>query len=208
MGADLEKELVDALADAHAMETQSLTTLRAAKQVAGDPQLEALYHGHIAETQRHLELVDALADAHAMEKQSLTTLQAAKQAAGDAQLEALYHGHIAETERHLELVEARLEAHDGGRSLLKDLGGRLSALALGTGVVAQKNTPMKLVAVAYGYENFEVASYELLRRIAEQAGDSETVEMCDRILVNERQAVEKLGASFDLALQAAGVTSA
>ena len=154
------------------------------------------------------ELVDALADAHAMEQQSLTTLRAAVKVAGDPQLEALYKGHIAETERHLELLEARLEAHDAGRSLLKDLGGRVSALALGTGVVAQKNTPAKLVAVAYGYENFEVASYELLRRVAQRAGDSETVEMCDRILVNERQAVEKLGASYDLALQAAGVTSA
>jgi ferritin-like metal-binding protein YciE len=154
------------------------------------------------------ELVDALADAHAMEQQSLTTLRAAVKVAGDPQLEALYKGHIAETERHLELLEARLEAHDAGRSLLKDLGGRVSALALGTGVVAQKNTPAKLVAVAYGYENFEVASYELLRRVAQRAGDSETVEMCDRILVNERQAVEKLGASYDLALHAAGVTSA
>src|SRR5438552_860603 len=130
------------------------------------------------------ELVDALADAHAMEQQSLTTLRAAVNVAGDPQLEALYKGHIAETERHLELLEARLEAHDAGRSMLKDLGGRVSALALGTGVVAQKNTPAKLVAVAYGYENFEVASYELLRRIAERAGDSETVEMGDRILVN------------------------
>ena len=154
------------------------------------------------------ELVNALADAHAMEKQSLTTLMAAKQVAGDPQLESLYAGHVVETERHLELIEARLEAYDESRSILKDLAGRVSALALGTGVVAQKNTPVKLVAVAYGYENFEVASYELLRKIAERAGDSETAEMCDRILVNERQAVEKLGASFDLALQAAGVVSA
>jgi ferritin-like metal-binding protein YciE len=150
-------------------------------------------------------LVDALADAHAMEKQSLTTLEAAVKVAGDPQLEALYKGHIAETERHLELVEARLEGHDSSRSVLKDLSGRVSALALGTGVVAQKNTPAKLVAVAYGYENFEIASYELLRRIAERAGDSETVEAVDRILVNERQAVEKLGASYDLALKAADV---
>jgi ferritin-like metal-binding protein YciE len=154
------------------------------------------------------ELVSALADAHAMEKQSLTTLEAAKQVAGDPQLEALYHGHIAETLRHLERIEARLEAHDSSRSIVKDLGGRVSALMLGTGVVAQKNTPAKLVAVAYGYENFEVASYEMLRRVAEKAGDSETVEACDRILVNERQAVEKLGASYDLALQAAGVVDA
>jgi ferritin-like metal-binding protein YciE len=154
------------------------------------------------------ELVDALVDAHAMEKQSLTTLEAAKQVAGDPQLEALYHGHVAETLRHIELIEARLEAHDSSRSLLKDLGGRVSALVLGAGLVAQKNTPAKLVAVAYGYENFEVASYEMLRRIAGKAGDAETVEMCDRILVNERQAVEKLGASYDLALQAAGVVNA
>jgi ferritin-like metal-binding protein YciE len=154
------------------------------------------------------QLVDALADAHAMEKQSLTTLQAAAKVAGDPQLEALYKGHIVETERHIELLEERLQAHEGSRSMLKDLGGRVSALALGTGLVAQKNTPAKLVAVAYGYENFEVASYELLRKIAERAGDTQTVEMCDRILVNERQAVEKLGASFDLALQAAGVVNA
>ena len=154
------------------------------------------------------ELVDALADAHAMEKQSLTTLEAAKKVAGDPQLEALYHGHVAETLRHIELLEARLEAHDASRSFVKDLGGRVSALALGTGLVAQKNTPAKLVAVAYGFENFEIASYEMLRKIAEKAGDAETVEMCDRILVNERQAAEKLAASYDLALKAAGVVYA
>jgi ferritin-like metal-binding protein YciE len=151
------------------------------------------------------QLVEALADAHAMEKQSLTTLQAAVKVAGDPQLEALYKGHVVETQRHIDLIEERLEAHDGGRSMLKDLAGRVSALALGTGVIAQKNTPAKLVAVAYGYENFEVASYELLRRVAEQAGDSETVGAVDRILVNERQAVDKLGASFDLALKASEV---
>lgn len=151
------------------------------------------------------ELVDALADAHAMEKQSLTTLEAATKVAGDPQLESLYQGHIAETKRHLQMLEARLEAHEAGRSLLKDLGGRISALALGSGVIAQKNTPVKLVAVAYGFENFEIASYEVLKKIARSAGDEETATMCDRILVNERQAAEKLAASYDLALQASGV---
>jgi ferritin-like metal-binding protein YciE len=154
------------------------------------------------------ELVDALKDAHAMEKQSLTTLMAAEKVAGDPQLKALYHGHVAETHRHIELIEARREAHGGSRSILKDLGGRVSALVLGTGLVAQKNTPAKLVAVAYGYENFEVAAYEMLRRIAQHAGDTETMDTVDGILVNERQAVEKLGASYDLALQAAGVAVA
>jgi ferritin-like metal-binding protein YciE len=150
-------------------------------------------------------LVEALADAHAMEKQSVATLEAAVKVAGDPQLEALYRGHLLETERHIELVEERLEAHHGGRSMLGDLEGRLSALAFGRGVLAQKHTPAKLLAVAYGYENFEVASYELLRRLAEEADDTETGGVVDRILVSERMAVEKLGGSYDLALQASGL---
>ena len=46
------------------MEQQSLTTLHAALHVAGDPQLEALYHGHVVETERHLELVEERLEAH------------------------------------------------------------------------------------------------------------------------------------------------
>jgi ferritin-like metal-binding protein YciE len=143
-----------------------------------------------------------------MEKQSLTTLQAAVKVAGDPQLEALYRGHVAETHRHLELIEERLAAHEGSSSKVKDLAGRVSALVLGAGVVAQSNTPAKLVAVAYGYESFEVASYEMLRRLAEAAGDADTVGAVDRILVNERQAVEKLGASYDVALKASDLGGA
>jgi ferritin-like metal-binding protein YciE len=156
------------------------------------------------------ELVDALVDAHAMETQSLTTLQAAKRIAGDPQLQALYDGHIAETHRHLELVEARLEAHDASRSFMKDLGGRVSALALGTGVVAQKNTPAKLVAVAYGFENFEIAAYELLRRIAEKAGDEETAKAATEIIADEKQMADTIAANWDkfaqLSLKEEGVT--
>jgi predicted protein tyrosine phosphatase len=40
-----------------------------------------------------------------------------------------------------------------------------------------------------------------LRRVAERALDHDAVEMADKILVNERQAAEKLAASYDLALE-------
>jgi len=149
------------------------------------------------------DLVSYLQDAHAMEEKSLQTLQAAVQVAGDPQLESLYQGHVAETQRHLELLKERLESLDSSRSLLKDLGGRLAAVGVGAGLVAQPDTPAKLLAVAYAFEHFEIASYELLRRVAEKANDYDTVEMVDKILVNERQAVEKLEASYDLALERA-----
>ena len=149
------------------------------------------------------DLVTYLRDAHAMEEKSLQTLQAAVAVAGDPQLESLYQGHVVETQRHLELLRDRLEAHGTSRSLLKDLGGRLAAVGVGAGLVVQPDTPAKLLAVAYAFEHFEIASYELLRRVAEQAGDHDAVEMADKILVNERQAAEKLAASYDLALERA-----
>ena len=147
------------------------------------------------------ELVKFLQDAHGMEQQSLQTLQAAVLVAGDPQLESLYQGHIMETKRHLELLKERLETHDAARSIRKDVAGRLTAMQLGAGVVADSDTPAKLVAVAYGFEHFEIAMYELLKRVADRTGDRDTVEMAEKILVNERQAAEKLAASFDLALE-------
>ena len=153
------------------------------------------------------DLVTYLQDAHAMEEKSLQTLQAAVAVAGDPQLESLYQGHIMETQRHLELLKHRLETYDSSRSLLKDLGGRLAAVGVGAGLVAQPDTPAKLLAVAYAFEHFEIASYELLKRVAERAGDQDTMEMADKILVNERQAAEKLEASYDLALERAAYGS-
>jgi ferritin-like metal-binding protein YciE len=155
----------------------------------------------MSQTETQQELVKFLQDSHAMEQQSLQTLQAAVKVAGDPQLESLYQGHIMETQGHLSLLEQRLEAHGASRSMLKDLGGRLTAAQLGVGVVSDSDTPAKLVAVAYGFEHFEIAMYELLKRVAEKAGDPDAVEMADKILVNERQAAEKLAASYDLALE-------
>ena len=147
------------------------------------------------------ELVKFLQDAHGMEQQSLQTLQAAVKVAGDPQLESLYQGHIMETQTHLELLKERLETHGASRSLTKDLGGRLTAGVHGLGIVPGPDTPAKLVAVAYGFEHFEIAMYEFIRRLAQRVGDTDTVEMADKILVNERQAAEKLAASYDLALE-------
>jgi ferritin-like metal-binding protein YciE len=150
-------------------------------------------------------LVTYLKDANAMEHQSLQTLEAAVKVAGDPQLEALYKGHVRETAEHVSIVEGLLEEHDSSGSKLRDLAARATALGIGLGVAAQPDTPAKLLTVAFAFENFEIASYELLRRVAERAGDSETVGAVDRILVNERQAAEKLAASYDLALQASGI---
>ena len=143
------------------------------------------------------QLVKYLKDAYAMEQQSQKMLQGAVHVAGDPDVSQTYRGHLGETEEHINMVGERLEAHGESPSKLKDLAGQAGALGLGGAIAASPDTPGKLAAVAYGYENMEVAAYELLRRLAERAGDGETVAVADRILAQERSAVEKVSWSFD-----------
>ena len=64
MAHDWNSDLVSYLRDAHAMEEKSLQTLEAAIAVAGDPQLQSIYDGHIMETQHHLELLKHRLETH------------------------------------------------------------------------------------------------------------------------------------------------
>ena len=79
---------------------------------------------------------------------------------------------------------------------------RLGALNWGAFFAAQPDTPAKLCGFAYAFEHLEIAAYELLRRVAERAGDTETAEMAERILDEERAAAEKLRSLFPQALDA------
>jgi ferritin-like metal-binding protein YciE len=55
----------------------------------------------------------------------------------------------------------------------------------------------------------EIASYELLKRIAQRAGDEETARVCDDIIGQERAMAETIAANWDrfadLSLRESGV---
>ena len=157
------------------------------------------------------QLQKYLADAHAIENQALKLLQKGPQMAGDPELERLYAEHLGETEEHARLVAERLQAKGGGPSRLKDAAMRLGALNWGTFFRAHPDTPGKLAAFAFAFEHLEIAAYELLRRVAERAGDPETAQLAERILADERAAAGKIAAAFDKAarasLEAVGATT-
>ncbi|HEU4657687.1 MAG TPA: DUF892 family protein [Capillimicrobium sp.] len=144
-----------------------------------------------------------LADAHALESQAIALLEHGKRIVGDDALAALMDEHLAETREHERLVRERLQALGSSPSRRKDAALAIGGLNWGGFFQAHPDTPGKLVAFAYAFEHLEIAGYELLRRVAERAGDAETVALTQRILADERGAAGKLSASFDRAAVAA-----
>jgi ferritin-like metal-binding protein YciE len=147
------------------------------------------------------QLVKYLTDAHAIEEQALQQLRLAPRIAGDPELAGIFRRHLAETEQHEALVRGRLEAHGAGPSKLKDLTMRAGGVGFALFARFQPDSPGKLTAHAYSYEHFELASYELLLRTAERAGDTETAEAARRIRDEERGMGERLAGAFDRAVE-------
>jgi ferritin-like metal-binding protein YciE len=143
-----------------------------------------------------------LADAHAIEGQSIQLLEKGPDLAGVDALARAFEEHLDESREHQRLVEARLSARGSSPSTIKDAALRLGALNWGLFFAAQPDTPAKLAGFSYAVEHLEIAAYELLKRVAERAGDRETVELADKILDQERGAAERIHAQFPNALDA------
>jgi len=142
-----------------------------------------------------------LTDVHAIELQALEQVKRARKVAGDPELEAAFADHVRETERHRTYVEDRLMARSWAPVPQKDLSGKLSGVGMALFARFQPDTPGKLAAHAYSYERMELAAYELLARLAERAGDSETVLTARMIEQEERAMADRLATLFDRAME-------
>jgi ferritin-like metal-binding protein YciE len=143
------------------------------------------------------QLVKYLTDAHSIEEQALAQMRSAPDLAEDERLAAAFREHEAETERHERLVRERLEAHDAKPSRLKDAVMAVGGKGFVLFARSQPDTDGKLATHAISYEHLELASYELLMRVAQRAGDSETADVARAIRDEERAMAERLEASFD-----------
>ena len=94
----------------------------------------------------------------------------------------------------------RLHARDARPSRFQNTALRLGAVNLGVFFAAQPDTPVKPGGFAFAFEHLEIAAYELLRRVADRAGDPETAAVDDRIAVDERCAAERIAATWDAAV--------
>jgi len=150
---------------------------------------------------RDEQLVKYLADVHSIELQALAQLRPALSIAGDERLCRAFERHLIETEDQERRVRERLEELGGKASKLKDAAGASGGWAMAAFAASQPDTPGKLAMHAYSYEHMELAAYELLKRLAERAGDEETARMAADIADEESRMAERLEESFDTVVE-------
>src|SRR3954469_6839162 len=147
-------------------------------------------------------LVEYLTDVHAMEVQALAQMRAAQKIAGDPELARGFAKHREETERHEALIRDRLEAHGEKPSRVEDLLGAVSGKGFVLFARSQSDTPGKLATHAFSYEHMELAAYDLLARVAERAGDQETVDVARHIRAQENAMAIRLDGFWDRTVDA------
>jgi ferritin-like metal-binding protein YciE len=180
-------------------ETTEVARLNLDEERAMASRLEDCLEIAVAASLRHLEpdslddqLVKYLVDAHAIEQQATQVLTKGPDLVDDDRLAAVFRDHLDETERHARRVAERLEAHDAKPSRFQDTAMRVGGLNIGAFFAAQPDTTAKLGGFAFAFEHLEIAAYELLRRMAERAGDQDTVELANSIAGEERAAAARL----------------
>ncbi len=141
-----------------------------------------------------------LADAHALEGQSHKLLERGRKLGESTTLATIFNRHLEETIEQERRLEQRLQERGGSPSAIKDAALRLGALNWGAFMAAQPDTPPKLAGFAFAVENLEIASYELLRRVAERAGDAATVAAIERTLPEERAAATAIAEQWETVL--------
>jgi ferritin-like metal-binding protein YciE len=131
-------------------------------------------------------LIAWLRDAHAMEQQAATMLNAQYERLENyPELKARIGQHIEETKQQAMLLQGCLDRLSGGTSTMKDVAGKLTAMAQGLGGMFASDEVVKGSLASYTFEHMEIASYRILIATADYVGDMETVNVCQRILDEE-----------------------
>jgi ferritin-like metal-binding protein YciE len=137
------------------------------------------------------QLIKYLTDVHSTEQNAISTLRTGADSVDDPELAAVFRQHLTETEEHARLVKQRLEALGAAPSTIKDVAQRGMAAVTGAVANAAPDTAGKMAIQAYAFEHLEIASYRMLRQVAERADDQETMQIADQILVQEHDAADK-----------------
>jgi len=153
-----------------------------------------------AEEQREVaeeQLVKHIDEAYAMEQNVLRMLDGMISTTDDDEMRRDLERHKRETEQQAKRLKSRLEAHGAGPSMIKEAGGVLGALMKTVADVARSDKPGRNARDGFATEHMEIASYELLERVAKRAGDTKTAQVARQNRKEEREMARKIAHTWD-----------
>jgi ferritin-like metal-binding protein YciE len=164
----------------------------------------------MASQQLNDELVKHIDEALAMEQNVLRMLDGMIETTEDDEIKNELREHKLQTEQHAERLEKRLAAHDASPSTAREAAGIMGALMKGVVDMVRGESAGRNARDGYATEHLEIASYQLLERVAQAAGDEETAEVARQNRADEEKMAKKLDAHWDkfaeLSLKEQGVT--
>jgi len=163
----------------------------------------------MASQQLEAQLVKHIDEALAMEQNVLRMLDGMIETTEDEEIKGELRQHKLETEQHAERLEKRLAAHDASPSTVREAAGIMNALMKSVVDMVREEKAGRNARDGYATEHLEIASYQLLERVAKAAGDEETAEVARQNRADEEKMAKKIESNWDrfaeLALKEAGV---
>lgn len=151
----------------------------------------------MTDTVTNEKLVTYLRDSHAMEQNVIRMLDSMISTTDDPQIKRDLEHHREETQGHIQRLSSRLEAHGEDPSTIKDAGAIMGALAKGLGDAARGDKPGRNARDGFVTEHLEIASYELLERLARRAGDEDTAKVARQNREEEEAMAQKIAGTWD-----------
>jgi ferritin-like metal-binding protein YciE len=148
-------------------------------------------------TELEARLVKHIDEAHALERTVLRLLDGLISSSEDPEIVGRLEQHRLETQQHEHAMRRRLDAHGAQPSVVRQAAGMLESVLKMPLDLVRGDTAGRDARDAYAAEHLEIASYELLRRLARRAGDEETAQACVEILEQERAMAQFIEERWD-----------
>jgi ferritin-like metal-binding protein YciE len=139
------------------------------------------------------KLVEYIDDAYAMEQNVLRMLDGMIGTTKDPQMKRSLERHKKQTEKQAERLEECLREHGASPSKAKEAGGIMGALMKGVVDMARGDKAGRNARDGFATEHMEIASYQMLERVAKKAGDKHTAAVARQ----NREEEEAMARSID-----------
>ena len=143
------------------------------------------------------KLVEYIDDAYAMEQNVLRMLDGMIGTTKDPQMKRALERHKKQTEKQAERLEECLREHGATPSAVKEAGGIMGALMKGVVDMARGDKAGRNARDGFATEHMEIASYQMLERVAKKAGDKRTADVARQNREEEEAMARSINAKWN-----------